>query len=64
MGSPHFTIRAFAYAYSKVVARGRHRLRVHEADGEARDAGRVQAVDQEGDVKVTGSFVASLLRRG
>ena len=36
----------------------------YEADGEARVAGRVQAVDQEGDVKVTGSFVAALPRRG
>src|SRR6266852_5338403 len=34
-----------------------------EADGEARIAGKVQAVDQNGDVKVTGTFVAALSRR-
>jgi acyl dehydratase len=32
----------------------------YEADGEARIAGKVQAVDQNGDVKVTGTFVAAL----
>lgn len=35
----------------------------YEADGEARIAGKVQAVDQNGDVKVTGTFVAALPRR-
>jgi acyl dehydratase len=35
----------------------------YEADGEARIAGKVQAVDQNGDVKVTGNFVAALPRR-
>ena len=35
----------------------------YEADGEARIAGKVQAVDQNGDVKVAGSFVAALPRR-
>jgi len=35
----------------------------YEADGEARIAGKVQAVDQNGDVKVTGAFVAALSRR-
>lgn len=35
----------------------------YEADGEARIAGKVQAVDQNGDVKVTGTFVATLSRR-
>ncbi len=35
----------------------------YEADGEARIAGKVQAVDQDGDVKVTGTFVAALPRR-
>ena len=35
----------------------------YEADGEARIAGNVQAVDQTGNVKVTGSFVAALPRR-
>jgi acyl dehydratase len=34
-----------------------------EADGEARIAGKVQAADQNGDVKVTGTFVAALPRR-
>ncbi len=34
-----------------------------EADGEARISGKVQAVDQNGDVKVTGTFVAALPRR-
>src|SRR5712691_1975896 len=35
-----------------------------EVDGEGRITGKVQAVDQNGDVKVTGTFVAALLRRG
>lgn len=35
----------------------------YEADGEARIAGTVQAADQNGDVKVTGTFVAALPRR-
>jgi acyl dehydratase len=35
----------------------------YEVDGEARIAGKVQAVDQDGDVKVTGAFVAALARR-
>jgi acyl dehydratase len=35
----------------------------YEADGEARIAGKVQATDQNGDVKVTGTFVAALPRR-
>jgi acyl dehydratase len=35
----------------------------YEADGEARIAGKVQAVDQNGDVKVAGTFVAALPRR-
>jgi acyl dehydratase len=35
----------------------------YEADGEARIAGTVQAVDQNGDVKVTGTFVAALPHR-
>src|SRR5881275_3198731 len=30
----------------------------HEVDGEARVSGKVQATDQNGDVKVTGTFVA------
>jgi acyl dehydratase len=34
-----------------------------EADGETRIGGRVQAADQNGDVKVTGTFVAALPRR-
>ncbi|HZR39078.1 MAG TPA: MaoC/PaaZ C-terminal domain-containing protein [Ktedonobacteraceae bacterium] len=36
----------------------------YEVDGEARIAGKVQAVDQNGDVKVAGTFVAALSRRG
>ena len=32
----------------------------YEADGEARIGGKVQAVDQNGDVKVAGKFVAAL----
>jgi acyl dehydratase len=35
----------------------------YEADGEARIAGKVQATDQNGDVKVAGSFVAALPHR-
>lgn len=35
----------------------------YEEDGEGRVAGKVQAVDQEGDVKVTGTFIAALARR-
>ncbi len=35
----------------------------YEADGEARIAGKIQAADQNGDVKVTGTFVAALPRR-
>src|SRR6266404_7282608 len=35
----------------------------YEADGEARIAGKVQAADQNGDVKVTGTFVAALRHR-
>jgi acyl dehydratase len=35
----------------------------YEADGEARIAGTVQAADQNGDIKVTGTFVATLPRR-
>ena len=35
----------------------------YEVDGEARIAGKVQAVDQNGDVKVAGTFVAALPRR-
>ena len=35
----------------------------NEADGEARIAGKVQATDQNGDVKVAGTFVAALPRR-
>ncbi|HKF39398.1 MAG TPA: MaoC/PaaZ C-terminal domain-containing protein [Ktedonobacteraceae bacterium] len=35
----------------------------YEADGEARIAGKLQAADQNGDVKVTGTFVAVLPRR-
>jgi acyl dehydratase len=34
-----------------------------EADGEERIAGKVQATDQNGDVKVAGTFVAALPRR-
>ncbi|RAQ96943.1 MaoC/PaaZ C-terminal domain-containing protein [Thermogemmatispora tikiterensis] len=36
----------------------------YEADGEARIAGRIQAVDQNGDVKASGTFVAALPKRG
>ena len=35
----------------------------YEADGEARIAGKVQAADQNGDVKVAGTFVAALPHR-
>lgn len=35
----------------------------YEANGEGRIAGNVQAADQAGNVKVTGSFVAALPRR-
>ena len=35
-----------------------------EVEGEARISGKVQAADQNGDVKVTGTFVAALPRRG
>lgn len=35
----------------------------YEADGEARIAGKVQAADQNGDVKLTGTFVAALPHR-
>ncbi|MFL5665609.1 MAG: MaoC/PaaZ C-terminal domain-containing protein [Ktedonobacteraceae bacterium] len=35
----------------------------YEVDGEMRIAGILQAVDQNGDVKVSGSFVAALPRR-
>lgn len=36
----------------------------YEADGEGRIAGKVQATDQNGDVKVSGTFVAALPQRG
>ena len=35
----------------------------YEEEGEARIAGKVQAADQNGDVKVTGTFVAALSYR-
>ena len=35
----------------------------YETDGEARIAGKVQATDQNGEVKVAGTFVAALPRR-
>jgi acyl dehydratase len=35
----------------------------YEADGEARIAGKVQATDQNGEVKVAGTFVAALPHR-
>lgn len=35
----------------------------YEVDGEARIAGTIQAVDQNGDAKVSGSFVAALQQR-
>jgi acyl dehydratase len=36
----------------------------YEADGEGRIAGTVQAADQSGNVKVAGTFVAALPKRG
>src|SRR6266566_1135512 len=38
-------------------------LRKFGVEGEARISGKVQAADQNGDVKVTGTFVAALPRR-
>src|SRR3989440_8566927 len=35
----------------------------HEVDGEGRISGKVQATDQNGDVKVMGTFVAALPHR-
>lgn len=35
----------------------------YEANGEARIAGKVQAADQNGDVKVSGTFIAALPHR-
>ncbi len=35
----------------------------YESEGEGRIAGKVQAIDQKGDVKVAGTFVAALPRR-
>ncbi len=35
----------------------------YEAEGEGRIAGKVQAVDQNGDVKVAGTFIATLPHR-
>lgn len=35
----------------------------YETDGETRIAGKVQAADQNGEVKVTGTFVAAVPRR-
>ena len=35
----------------------------YEADGEARIAGKLQAADQNGDVKVTGTFTATVPKR-
>ncbi len=35
----------------------------YEADGEGRIAGKVQAIDQHGDLKVSATFVAALPRR-
>ncbi|MGH2506272.1 MAG: MaoC/PaaZ C-terminal domain-containing protein [Ktedonobacteraceae bacterium] len=35
----------------------------YEENGEGRIAGKVQAADQNGDIKVTGTFVAALPRR-
>ena len=35
----------------------------YEADGESRIAGKVQATDQNGEVKVAGTFVAAVPRR-
>lgn len=36
----------------------------YEENGEGRIAGKVQATDQNGDVKVAGAFVAALPKRG
>jgi acyl dehydratase len=36
----------------------------YEENGEGRIAGKVQAADQNGDVKVTGTFVAALPQKG
>ena len=36
----------------------------YEVDGETRIAGKVQAADQNGDLKVSGTFVAAVPRRG
>jgi acyl dehydratase len=36
----------------------------YEVDGETRIAGKVQATDQNGDLKVSGTFVAAVPRRG
>lgn len=36
----------------------------YEVESEGRIAGKVQAADQNGDVKVTGTFVAALPQRG
>ena len=36
----------------------------YEADGKAYIAGKVQAADQKGDMKVAGNFVAELPKRG
>jgi acyl dehydratase len=36
----------------------------YEEDGEARVAGKVHAIDQDGDVKIAGTFVAALSHRG
>jgi|SRR5450631_490505 len=35
----------------------------YEVDGEGRIAGKIQAVDQNGDVKVAGTFIAALPHR-
>jgi len=35
----------------------------YEENGEGRIAGKVQATDQNGDIKITGTFVAALLHR-
>ncbi len=40
-----------------------HITEKYEVDGEGRIAGKVQAADQNGDVKVSGTFVAALPRR-
>ena len=42
---------------------GLHFSEKYESDGEARIAGKVQAADQNGDVKVSGTFVAALPHR-